>query len=137
MDNKITNIKERILHIIEYHNDTRENFFQKIGMTYGNFKGSQRNRPLNSDAVANILSIYTDIEPEWLITGTGEMLKHTPHIKMNDIPTEHSTSCNNCKDKDERISELQYTVSVQRELIERLKSRRDMGAENASVADVG
>lgn len=75
MDNKIASIKERILYLIEYKGDTREDFFKKIGMTYGNFKGNAKNTPLNSNSVANILSIYTDISPDWLLTGIGPMLR--------------------------------------------------------------
>lgn len=82
MDNKFSNIKERILYIIEYHNDTKEDFFKKIGMTYGNFKGSAKKTPINSDALVNILSIYKDINPEWLLTGKGEMLKEREQIPI-------------------------------------------------------
>jgi hypothetical protein len=74
MENKLSTIKERILYIIELKGDKKENFFKKINMTYGSFKGSAKKRPLNSDAIANILSIYTDINPIWLLTGEGDML---------------------------------------------------------------
>jgi phage repressor protein C with HTH and peptisase S24 domain len=89
MDNKFSNIKERILYIIEYHNDTKEDFFKKIGMTYGNFKGSAKKTPINSDAIVNILSIYKDINPEWLLTGKGEMLKKEYDIQMIHNPPYH------------------------------------------------
>lgn len=75
MDNKFANIKERVLYLIELHGDTRENFFKKIDMSYGNFKGIAKMTPLNSDAIANILSIYQDVNPEWLLTGKGGVHK--------------------------------------------------------------
>ncbi len=75
MDNKFSTIKERVIYLIEYHGDIKEKFFEKIGMTYGNFKGPAKKTPLNSSAVVNILSIYKDINPEWLLTGNGDMLK--------------------------------------------------------------
>ena len=138
MDNKFTNIKERILFIIEYHNDTRENFFNKIGMTYGNFKGSQKNRPLNSDAIVNILSIYTDIDPEWLVTGKGDMLKQKESINtVNEPQMSYNKECQLCLEKDKHIDELKYTISIQRELIEQLKKQDEKDVMGASVADVG
>lgn len=137
MDNNFTNIKERILYIIDFHNDTKQYFFDKIGMTYGNFKGKNKNTPLNSDAIANILSIYRDIDPEWLITGNGAMLKSTNDGFLNEPHVKYDRVCNKCVKKDERIKELDYTISVQRDLIEEIKKHREMGAENASVADVG
>ena len=39
------------------------------------FKGIAKMTPLNSDAIANILSIYQDVNPEWLLTGKGGVHK--------------------------------------------------------------
>lgn len=68
-------IKERVLKIAEYKGIPKEQFTTEIGMTYGSFKGSAKNRPLNSNAIEKILTIVPEINPEWLLTGTGEMLK--------------------------------------------------------------
>jgi len=70
-------IKERVLKIAEYKGIPKEQFATEIGMTYGSFKGSAKNRPLNSNAIEKILTITPEINPEWLLTGTGEMLKST------------------------------------------------------------
>lgn len=74
MEDKFTNIKERILYISEFKGVTKETFFEKIGMSYGNFKGKSKETPINSKALEDILSIYPDINPIWLITGKGEIL---------------------------------------------------------------
>lgn len=75
MVNKLTNIKARVLQIAKYKGITYEIFCDSIGMTYGSFKGAAKYRPLNSDAIGNIVSTHNDINAEWLITGNGEMLK--------------------------------------------------------------
>ncbi len=49
-------------------------------MTYGNFKGKSKKTPLNSNAIADILTIYPDVNPEWLLTGNGEMLKQNIEV---------------------------------------------------------
>lgn len=77
MENKFTYIKERVLEIAEIKGIPKEKFFENISMTYGNFKGSAKKTPLNSDAIANILTIYPDISPIWLLTGKGGMLNST------------------------------------------------------------
>lgn len=75
MADKISSIKERILKIPENKGISKENFFTEIGMTYGNFKGKSKGTPINSNAIVDILSIYPDINLEWLLTGKGSMLK--------------------------------------------------------------
>lgn len=75
MDNKSTNIKERVLQIAEIKGISKEKFIESIGMTYGNFKGKSKNTPLNSNAIEDILTSNRDIDPEWLLTGKGEMLR--------------------------------------------------------------
>lgn len=80
MDKIFSNIKERILYLTDYYNVSKELFFKNIGMTYGNFKGSAKERPLNSDSIVKILSIYPEINAEWLLTGIGNMIKNEDKI---------------------------------------------------------
>ena len=68
-------IKDRIIKLIEYKGIAKENFYAEIGMTSANFRGKAKESPLNSNAIENILSKIPDVNPEWLLTGKGEMLK--------------------------------------------------------------
>jgi hypothetical protein len=70
-----SNIKERVLYISENKGITREKFFEDLGITYGNFKGKAKEKALSSDVLAKIIAKYSDVSPEWLLTGRGEMLK--------------------------------------------------------------
>lgn len=108
MDNKLSTIKGRVVYLIEYHGDVKERFFEKIGMTYGNFKGPAKKTPLNSNAIVNILSIYNDVNPEWLLTGNGEMLRH------NDSPKPTIDT--------KRLDELNEMIEMQRKLIKNLEA---------------
>lgn len=71
----MTNIKERVLLIAESKGIQKVEFFKGLGLSYANFKGVQKNSALGSDAVATILSTYPDISPEWLLNGSGDMLR--------------------------------------------------------------
>lgn len=75
MDKKIPLIKERVLQIANNKGVSYIKFCESIGMTYGSFKGKQKETALNSDALDKILSLYPDINPEWLVTGYGDMFK--------------------------------------------------------------
>lgn len=74
MGTNFSNIKERILQITDYNKITKEKFFSELGMSYSSFKGKAKNKSLNSDALATIVSKYPEINPSWLLTGKGEML---------------------------------------------------------------
>ena len=78
-------IKDRILKISDYSGLTKELFFSKIGMTTANFRGKAKETPINSTAIENILSVFPEINPEWLLTGKGSMLKGTSTESIKSI----------------------------------------------------
>ncbi|MGL5914294.1 MAG: S24 family peptidase [Bacteroidales bacterium] len=71
-------IKERILQVAENKKVAKQSFCENIGLTYGGFTGENKKRPINSDAIANLLVAYPEISPDWLLTGQGEMLRSAP-----------------------------------------------------------
>ena len=75
MTNKFTNIKDRVLQLAETLGFGKKKFCEDIGMTYSNFTGKAKETPLNSTAIANILSIVPNVNIEWLITGNGDILR--------------------------------------------------------------
>ena len=77
METILTNIKERILHYTDLKGFPKEKFFEELGVTYGNFKGEAKKKALSSDVLAKIVSKYNDLNPEWLLTGSGSIFKET------------------------------------------------------------
>lgn len=75
MDRNISLIKERILQYAEYTGVGKEKFIENLGMTYGSFKGKQKLTTVNSDFLDNFLSMYPEINMEWLLSGRGNMQK--------------------------------------------------------------
>ena len=73
MVNKITSIKERVLQIAENQTETKKIFFEKIGMSSANFRGKALLSPLNSSTVENIITLFPEINIQWLLTGKGAM----------------------------------------------------------------
>lgn len=71
----MSNIKERVLLVAKSKGINRTDFFSDLGLSYANFKGVQKTTSLNSDAIVTILSRYPDVDPEWLVTGKGEMYR--------------------------------------------------------------
>lgn len=85
MDKKVSNIKERVLCVADYKAISKDKFIEDLGMTYGNFKGKQKTTSLNSDFLDKILSKYPDVNPDWLISGSGEMIKGKDPASANEI----------------------------------------------------
>ena len=65
-------------------------FEKSIGMSNASFgKSLKNNGSIGTDKLENILSIYSDINPVWLLTGEGSMLK--TNGSMNDTPSQSVT----------------------------------------------
>lgn len=79
----MTNIKERVILIAQQKGLNKTDFFKDLGLSYANFKGVQKSTSLGSDAVVTILSKYTDVNPEWLITGVGEMFRSGATLSLD------------------------------------------------------
>lgn len=89
-------IKQKILLYLTKKGITPYEFYKASGVTRGILT---QNNGINEDNLARFLAYATDVNPEWLLTGEGEMLKtnrisrhnsvdETPLIeyKGNDIP---------------------------------------------------
>ncbi len=70
----ISPIKDRILYYIKKSGITKTEFCSKTGMSYNNLKGKSLVSEIGSDKIADILYVYKEISPEWLVLGSGEML---------------------------------------------------------------
>lgn len=75
METIFSNIKERVLQLSELKHIPKEKFFSELGVTYGNFKGEAKKKALSSDIVAKIVTMYDDVNAEWLLTGRGPIFK--------------------------------------------------------------
>lgn len=82
-------LKDRLLDIANYKGISIAEFERQAGLSNGyikNFKGS-----LGSNKMEYLLSVFPEINPTWLLTGEGEMLKagaeapeDTPEISYTD-----------------------------------------------------
>lgn len=118
MDTKITSIKERILQIAEYKGFTNEKFCEKIGVSYSNFKGNRKFTSIGSEYLATILTVFSEISPDWLILGKGEMLRD-----INKTDDKQPGSCPFCIEKERIIEAQKSTISIQNKFIESILSQ--------------
>lgn len=67
-------IIDRILKIIDLNNENKNQFYKKTGLSNGFL---DKVKDIGGSKIEYILNSYPDINPEWLLTGKGEMLKST------------------------------------------------------------
>jgi phage repressor protein C with HTH and peptisase S24 domain len=72
---KISTIKENILYFIEKQGLTKSDFYDKTDVAASNFKGAGLKSEIGGNNIVKILTCYPEINPEWLLTGKGSMLK--------------------------------------------------------------
>ena len=78
----LAEIKQRILFYLKNQRIKKEDFYNKIGANSSNFRGKSLKSELSGDTIAKISTIYPEINPDWLLTGKGEMLRN---VKTADV----------------------------------------------------
>ena len=126
-----TNISIRIKQIIEYKQLTINKFAEKVGASNSYFnKIIKNNTSIGSDKIENILTAFPEISAEWLIMGTGQMIKNNRQnsiTKINDS-FDQSSYNNLLKENEllkERISIQQQTIEMYKDMIELLELKND------------
>lgn len=115
MENNFSNIKERILQIADYYGISKEKFFEELAISYGNFKGSAKERPINSSFLENLLTKYPDISPDWVLLGKGEMLRKSTENTSDRI-------CDDAKENYTGPNQSRYDDEIIRGLISSIQS---------------
>jgi len=105
-----SNIKERILQYAKYKGVSFEKFFSELGLTYGNFKGQSKNSALSSDAIEKILTMYPEINVEWLVTGKGIMTRNYDGNVSYPTVNEPTNGSSYSSEKDRTIAILEREV---------------------------
>lgn len=76
-------ITERILEYLKIKGITKYKFCKDLGFSNGFL---DKPREITTDKYANILDYFSEINPEWLLIGKGEMLKQLPMAIRTNSP---------------------------------------------------
>ncbi len=68
-------IKARILEFLDFKKEEKKKFFEGIGASPSNFRSSGLKSEAGGDVIAKILSKYPELNPDWLTTGKGQMIR--------------------------------------------------------------
>jgi repressor LexA len=79
---KIATTKERILQFIDYQGISKQFFFRETGLKRGLLDADKLDSSISDIYLTKILATYPQLNPEWLLTGNGEMLLSSPMAKL-------------------------------------------------------
>lgn len=134
---KILNMKERLLKMIDYLELSVRSFESVCGLQRGNISNMTEKSTIGSDKLAKIIDVFPIFNVEWLLTGQGEMLrKATPNAADSE---KKDKVCEKCAEKDKTIEAMQTTIATQATLIEYLKEMNgslDVAQKKSSAASL-
>jgi len=100
---------QRLGKYIDFKNIKVSVFEKKTGMSNASFgKALKEKRSIGTDKLENILKIYTDINPQWILTGKGPMLKEDATTPM--VVNEPTEKYNIHPEKQDNRSEKSYPL---------------------------
>jgi hypothetical protein len=123
-------ITKRISEILDLKGITKYRFCKDLGLSNGFL---DKPREITTDKYANILDYLSDVNPEWLLTGNGQMLKNkdSPVIAEPKIKYEkQNDNISMPREVFDQITRLTETVLSQQKTIEKLADR-----QKGAVAD--
>lgn len=118
-------IKLRILQFLEIQKFGKYSFYNKIGLSASNFAGKSLESALSSTKISEILHIFPDLNPDWLLLGKGQMLRTDSTTETTSL-TQLDNPSNPLDNPDKHIIELQDKLIKQLEhRIETIESEND------------
>lgn len=102
-------VKERLIEYIKFKRISARKFSISIGVSPGYVNSISKS--IQPDKLSSITAQYPDLNPEWLLTGEGEMLKaETTNTGHPIIPS--------ARDADDRFDRLMKIVETQSKQME-------------------
>jgi len=139
----------RLLELIKYLGENPTSFGRRLkSSTAENIRKMTLNENANPGLaiLSEILTLYPEINPIWLLTGKGSMtvgadspkIYHQPEIvNFSDDPAVKTYSCPDCIAREKQIKALEQTVEALNELLDKYRAEAKKEAANASGKKAG
>ena len=69
----LSEIKRRIFEYLKIKGISKTSFYEASGIAASNFKGAGATSELGGDKIAKVLTLYEDLNADWLLTGRGNI----------------------------------------------------------------
>lgn len=129
---------ERLAHYVESKGISLNKFSVGIGVSNSYFSKMIKNKAsVGSDIIEKIVSMYPDLNTEWLFSGKGSMTIELGEGKVHatNLP---SGPCQQCEQRERIISSQQKNIELLEEKIEVLRQGHKRAApKNDSLKETG
>jgi len=126
-------IVERIKEYLDSKGIKIATFEKSVGMSNASFGKSLKNGgTIGSDKLEIILSVYPDINPEWLLTGKGEMIRSLNNEVKDGMGITSHVFRSILADKDAIIVEKSEEIGRLKQRVEDLEQQRGKDASDAA-----
>jgi len=107
-------MKDRIERILRYYSVSPSQFADELGVQRSNISHilSERNKP-SLDFIQKILNRFKDLNPDWLLSGKGEMLRSTQQSQSLFENVPQNTQTTGSKIDETRIENSQPVEKVE------------------------
>lgn len=80
---------------------------------------------IGTDKLENILSVYKDLNPTWLLTGKGPILKDPSNVPKEIQGKDTGEQCAFCREKEKVISAQNRTIDILERELSRCQDQLD------------
>lgn len=127
------NIIERIKEYIDFKGISKYRFYQETGFSNGFL---DKNSNIGSDKCERIIYQYTDVSPEWLLTGKGSMLREAVQPPCEPTSVPFDTMAMRLMDKlDEKDAENRHLQTELRLMEKELATLKAQHSQHDSQSD--
>lgn len=125
--NKNFKITDRILQLLEYKNISKYKFCKDLNLSNGFL---DKRRDITTDNYAKILEYFPDVNPTWLLTGEGDMLRPPagqqqgqppPKVAQKEEPK--PPGCPLCAEKERVIAKQEQIIKDKDKIIALLEGQ--------------
>lgn len=126
---KTESISSRIRLVIDFYGMNKSTFSKKIDTSPSTINSMyEKNTNPSVDTLLKIINVFTDIDPLWLLLGTGEMIKNKTDHKSNYDEKLNIESLNKIVSLHEENKQLISENSSLKQIVLDLENRLDIFA---------
>ena len=111
-------------------------FYKKISVAQSNFGGSGMLSSLSSSKIIDILTIYPELNSDWLLLGKGEMLRQNASASAVESPSMVAYLEKNVADLRNELAQAYQTIGQLQQQLSDLKEKAASPSDRTKEAAI-